>query len=170
MKNDMSHKSKTWTAHSLEKYVCEWDASPPSMMSSMTSSNGGESWDDLYSCCASSFDSSSSSSISSLWGRTNTSPSESSCKSFIGCRHRRPQLGVSLWSSKRGLDGTHIRPASPWATWRLQCSSKRCASASLIFDGSFHSKPSGVHSLSIQDDGSRDSKPHGIIVFLFPVV
>ena len=88
----------------------------------------------------------------------------------MASRKRHPWLCPLSWSWKRGLFCTQIKPDRPRAMRPLQYSSKQCTSPTLIFEGSFHSKSSGVHSLSIQDDGSIASKPHGITLLLFPVV
>ena len=151
-----------------------WDALLASMTSSMASLNRWEVRYDVNECCSLWFDSYLSLSISSLWGRTNTSSSESSCgcsNASYKCHSRLgTSKGTSSWSPRRGLVGTQIMPARPWEMQPLQCSSKQHASTILIFEGSFHSKLAGVHSLAIQDDGSLASAPHGIIIFLFPAV
>ena len=123
-------------------------------------------WYDFNGHCSPWFDSYSSLSISSLWGRTNSSSSESSCGCSKPCRKCHP----SSWSLNRVLVGTQIRLGRPQAMRPLQCSSKRRASAILIFERSFHTKSAGAHALSIQDDGSLANAPHEIIVFWFPVV
>ena len=158
-------KSKTSIQYLQELYSCGLDT----WASMGAPSNGSWTGDILYEFLSSS-EWYSPSSISSLCGRMNTSSSELSWGGAIACRNRCPWVGALTSSWNRGHNGTQIKPSSPRSMQSLQWSSKRWTSPILIFEGSFHSKPSGVHSFSIQDDGSIASKPHEITCLFFPVI
>lgn len=105
---------------------------------------------------------SSSASRSSVDGSTNISSSESAGCRSLACRTVRTRLATFTVSLKSGHVDTQMRGSWP-SIWRiLQWSSKRNISPTWIFDGSFHSNLSGMHSGLIQDVGSCTSDPHGI--------
>jgi hypothetical protein len=124
----------------------------------------GDSFEDSLLCTPSS-----SSSESPLEGRSNISSSDTcSCRAGIG-RKFRLRFEGNLLPRSRGLVGTQIRGTRPWSCLCCQWDSRRYISSICMWDGSFHSNSSGMHSALIQEDGSFANVFHGMVWFCFPV-